>query len=139
MKPNLLYIRKIEYCEAYHLRRAVILPAQAKALVQEPMPWQELPMVGLASLETTEEVDKGVRITTVKLQAKLCRSVTLPASPLSFRITDVHGRTFLIGTAAAPHPYVTISLQVSDNPRNEAIYTFTLQQKSSFGLLIIPH
>ena len=139
MKPDLLYIRRIEYCEAYHLRRAIILPAQAKALVREPMPWQELPMVGLASLETTEEADKGVRLTTVKLQAKLCRSVTLPASPLSFRITDVQGKTFLLGTAAAPHPLSTISAQVADNPNNEAIFTFTLQQKSLLGLLIIPH
>ena len=138
MKPNLLYIRKIEYCEAYHLRRAVILPAQAKALVQEPMPWQELPIVGLASLETTEEVDKGVRITTIKLQAKLCRSVMLPASPLSFRITDVQGKMFLLGTSATPHPLVVISTKVADNPNNEAIFTFTLQQKTSIGLLIIP-
>lgn len=138
MKPNLLYIRKIECCEAYHLRRAVILPAQATALVHEPMPWLELPIVGLASLETTEEVDKGVRITTVKLQAKICRSVTLPASPLSFRITDVHGKTFLLGTADAPHPVVAISMQVADNPRNEATHVFTLQEKSSLGLLIIP-
>ena len=139
MKPNLLYIRKIEYCEAYHLRRAVILPAQAKALVQEQMPWQELPMVGLASLETTEDVDKSVRITTIKLQAKLCRSATLPVSPLSFRITDVLGETLLLGTASAPHPFVAISAKVADNPQNEATYTFTLQQKSSLGLLIIQH
>ncbi|MBR4553893.1 MAG: hypothetical protein IKO20_09300 [Bacteroidaceae bacterium] len=139
MKPNLLYIRKIEYCEAYHLRRAVILPAQAKALVREPMPWQELPMVGLASLEATEEVDKGVRIITVKLQAKLCRSVMLPASPLSFRINDVHGKTMLLGTAAAPHPVVVISTQVAENPSSEANHIITLQQKTSLGLLFIPH
>ena len=137
MKPNLLYIRKIEYCEAYHLRRAVILPAQAKALVQEPMPWQELPMVGLASLETTEEVDKGVRITTVKLQAKLCRSVTLPASSLSFRITDVHGKTLLLGTAAAPHPLVVISTQVADNPSNEATCIISVTYKNETPILQI--
>ena len=137
MKPNLLYIRKIEYCEAYHLRRSVILPAQAKALVREPMPWQELPMVGLASLETTEEVDKGVRITTIKLQAKLCRSVILPASPLSFRLTDVQGKTFLLGTAAAPHPLVAIPLQVADNPRNEANSTFSIKLKNETSILQI--
>lgn len=137
MKPNLLYIRKIEYCEAYHLRRAVILPAQAKALVQEPMPWQELPMVGLASLETTEEVDKGVRITTVKLQAKLCRSVTLPASSLSFRITDVHGNTYLLGTAATPHPLVVISTQVADNPSNEATSIISVTYKNETTILQI--
>ena len=63
-----------------------------------------------------------------KLQAKLCRSVTLPASSFSFRITDVQGKTFLLGTTVATHPFVAIDAKVADNPGNEAKYTFTLQE-----------
>lgn len=132
---HLRYIRKIGYCAAYHLKRAIILPAQAIALVREPMPWQELPIVGLASLDFTEEVEKGTRTTTAKLSAKLCKSINLPISPLSFRLTDVQGRTFLLGTAESPHPLVTFAKNVAENPSGEARQVLSLECKSTFGLL----
>ena len=137
MKPDLLYIRKIEYCEAYHLRRVVILPAQAKALVQEPMPWQEIPIVGLAKLESSEEVENGTRIITSKLTATIACQIQLPTSPLSFRITDVRGKTYLFGTSNAPHPLPTFSSQIAENPSGEANHALSLQYKSSLVLLEI--
>lgn len=106
---HLRYIHKIEYCAAYHLRRAIILPAQRQALVREPMPWQELPIVGLAEVETNEEVENGTRLTTTKLTATLCRRFQLPTAPTAFRLTDTRGNTYLLGTAEHPYPLITQS------------------------------
>ena len=93
------YIRKIEYCTAYHLRRAIILPAQSQALIGEPMPWQEIPIVGLTEVETNEEVENGTRLSTTKLSVTLCRHFQLPTNPTAFRLTDTRGTTYLLDTA----------------------------------------
>lgn len=103
----LRHICKIEYCAAYHLRRAIILPAQSQALVQEPMPWQEIPIVGLAQVETTEEVENGTRLSTTKLSATLCHRFQLPTTPTAFRLTDVQGKHYLLGTSEHPYPLIT--------------------------------
>ena len=105
--PLLRYIHKIEYCAAYHLRRAIILPALSQALVHEPMPWQEIPIVGLAEVETNEEVENGTRLTTTKLTATLCRHFQLPTTHTAFRLTDTRGTTYLLGTSEHPYPLIT--------------------------------
>ena len=51
----LLHIHRIDCCEAYHLASAIVLPETASVLLREPMPWKQLPMVGLATLETSED------------------------------------------------------------------------------------
>ena len=135
--PQLLYIRKVEFCLAKHLKRAIILPAQSRALIKDIMPWQELPTVGLASLDVTEEVERGTRTTAAKLSATLCKSVILPTAPLSFRLTDVQGRTYLLGTAENPHPLMTFAKNVAENPSGESRQFLTIENKNAMSILQI--
>ena len=58
MKKNLLYITKLERCAARHLRRAHI--AGDTAIVRDPMPWRDMFLCGLASMESETEADEGV-------------------------------------------------------------------------------
>lgn len=113
------YIRKIEYCAAYHLRRAIILPAQSQALVREPIPWQEIPLVGLASLEVTDKVENGVRIYTSKLTATLCKPFLHPKRPSAFRLTDVQGKQYLLGTAQSPYPLISQIESIGENASSQ--------------------
>ena len=104
----LLHIHRIDCCEAYHLASAIVLPETACVLLREPMPWRQLPMVGLATLETSEEVKKGVRTHSAKLSATLCGGrLALPSRPLAYRLTCVNGRQYLLGTADPPFPLTT--------------------------------
>ena len=104
----LLHIHHIDYCEAYHLASAIVLPETASVLLREPMPWRQLPMVGLATLETSEEVKKGVRTHSAKITATLCGGrLALPSRPLAYRLTCVNGRQYLLGTADPPFPLTT--------------------------------
>jgi hypothetical protein len=80
----LLYIHKIEYCEAKHLKSAIFLPDYFKVILKEVMPWREVPIVGLAALETGDELDNGVRIHTQKLTATLETEYVFPQSPIEF-------------------------------------------------------
>lgn len=114
----LLHIHRIDCCEAYHLASAIVLPETASVLLREPMPWKRLPMVGLATLETSEEVKKGVRTHSAKLTATLCGGrLALPSRPLAYRLTCVNGRQYLLGTADPPFPLTT---QEEKRPGNAA-------------------
>lgn len=136
-QPILRHIRNIEYCAAYHLKRAIILPAQAIALVREPMPWQELPLVGLASLEVTDEVDNGVRIYTSKLTATLCKQFLYPKRPSAFRLTDVQGKQYLLGTAQSPYPLISQTESIGGKSVSQTAYVITIQHKAEISLINI--
>ena len=136
-QPILRHICKVEYCAAYHLKRAIILPAQAKALVREPMPWQELPLVGLASLEVTNEVENGVRIYTSKLTATLCKSFLHHKCPSAFRLTDVQGKQYLLGSAQSPYPLVTQKESIGESAQTQTVYVFVIQYVSANTLINI--
>lgn len=134
----LLHIHRIEYCEAYHLASAIVIPKTASVLLREPMPWREVQMVGLATLETSEEVKKGVRTHSAKLTATLCGGrLALPSHPLVYRLTCVNGWKYLLGTAEPPFPLTT---QEDNRPRNEAetsAVSLVVSQHSYVPLLLI--
>lgn len=134
---HLRYIRKIEYCAAYHLCRAIILPAQSQALVHELMPWQEIPIGGLAEVETTEEVENGTRLSTTKLSATLCHRFQLPSTPTAFRLTDVQGRQYLVGTAQQPFPLVKQEESIGSNAASQTAFTMTIQHTSEISLVFV--
>lgn len=114
----LLHINRIDYCETYHLASAIMFPETACVLIREPMPWKRLPMVGLATLETSETVEKGVRKHTTKLSATLCGGrLPLPSRPLAYRLSCINGRQYLLGTAEPPFP---LALQEVSLPSNAA-------------------
>ena len=127
----LLYIHKIEYCEAKHLKSAIFLPNHFKVILKEVMPWREVPIVGLAALETGDELDNGVRGHTQKLTATLEKEYVFPQSPTAFLITAVNGTQYLIGTADAPFPLIQqntiLSSNASENAITELVVNFTSQ------------
>lgn len=47
----LLYIHKIEWCEAYHLQSAILMLHDRQAILRDVAPWRTLPIVGLAAFE----------------------------------------------------------------------------------------
>lgn len=133
--PILSYIRKIEYCAAYHLRRAIILPAQSQALVREPMPWQEIPIAGLAEVETTEEVENGTRLSTTKLTATLCHSFKFAIVPYAFCLSDVRGNKYILGTSESPYPKISLSSIHPDKTTERACLVLSVILTSTNGLL----
>jgi hypothetical protein len=130
----LLYIHKIEYCEAKHLTSAIFLPDHFKVILKEVMPWREVAIVGLAALETGEELDNVVLLHMQKLTATLETEYVLPQSPTFFLITAVNGMQYLIGTADAPFPLIQqntiLSSNASENAITELVVNFTSQNLS---------
>ena len=134
----LLHIHRIDCCEAYHLASAIVLPETASVLLREPMPWKRLPMVGLATLETSEEVKKGVRTHSAKLTATLCSGrQPLPSRPLAYLLTCVNGRQYLLGTAEPPFPLTTQEEKMPGNAAETSAVALVVSQYSFVPLLLI--
>ena len=134
----LLHIHRIDCCEAYHLASAIVLPETASVLLREPMPWKRLPMVGLATLETSEEVKKGVRTHSAKLTATLSGGrIALPSRPLAYRLTCVNGRQFLLGTADPPFPLTAQEVKMPGNAAETSAVALVVSLNSPFGFLNI--
>ena len=127
----LLYIHKIEWCEAYHLQSAILMPHDRRVILRDVVPWRTLPIVGLAALETSEEVEDGVRLHTTKLSATLEETFVFPEQPVVFLASSVNGSRFLIGTAQQPFPLVNqnsvLPSNSTENSITELVVNFTSQ------------
>lgn len=134
----LLHIHYIDYCEAYHLASAIVLSEIASVLLREPMPWRQLPMIGLATLETSEEVKKGVRTHSAKLSATLCGDrLALPARPLAYRLTCVNGRQYLLGIADPPFPLTAQEEKMPGNAAENSAVSLVVSLQSLLPMLKI--
>lgn len=132
----LLHIHRIDCCEAYHLASAIVLPETASVLLREPMPWKRIPMVGLATLETSEAVEKGVRKHTAKLSATLCGGrLALPSRPLAYRLSCVNGRKYLLGTADPPFPLTAQEVAMPSNAAETSAVSLVVSLNSSYPVL----
>ena len=95
-------------------------------------------MVGLATLETSEEVKKGVRTHSAKLTATLCGGrLALPLRPLAYRLTCVNGRQYLLGTADPPFPLTAQEVKMPGNAAETSAVALVVSLNSPFGFLSI--
>ena len=130
----LLYIHKIEWCEAYHLKSALLMPHDRRVILRDVVPWRTLPIVGLAALETTEEMENGVRLHTTKLSATLEETFVFPERPIAFLASSVNGSRFLVGTAQRPFPLITQNTILPSNSAENCITEMVVILSSNFSI-----
>lgn len=130
----LLYIHKIEWCEAYHLQSALLMPHDRQAILRDVAPWRTLPIVGLAALETSEEMENGVRLHTTRLSATLEETFVFPERPVAFLASSVNGSRFLIGTAQRPFPLVNQNSVLPSNSTENCITELVVTLSSNFSI-----
>lgn len=130
----LLYIHKIEWCKAYHLQSALLMPHDRQAILRDVAPWRTLPIVGLAALETSEEMENGVRLHTTKLSATLEETFVFPERPVAFLASSVNGSRFLIGTAQRPFPLVNQNSVLPSNSTENCITELVVTLSSNFSI-----
>ena len=93
-------------------------------------------MVGLATLETSEAVEKGVRKHTAKLFATLCGGrLVLPSCSLAYLLTCVNGRQYLLGTADPPFPLTTQEEKWPGNAAETLAVSLVVSLNSSYPVL----
>ena len=127
-----LRLRHLTLCMKFPL---LVFPDHFKVILNEVMPWREVPIVGLASLEIGDELDNGVRLHTQKLTATLETEYVFPQSPTAFLITAVNGTQYLIGTADAPFPLIQQNTILSANAGENAITELVVNHTSQNPLI----
>lgn len=132
----LLHINRIEYCEARHISSAIIVPQTSMAIIREVAPWREIPIAGLAELETSQELEEGTRSFNATLTATLCGDAfELPQRPLAFRLTCANGRQYLLGTAEPPHPFVAFSISLPSEASDVTATTLNIESATDVYII----
>ena len=111
------------------------MPHDRRAILRDVAPWRPLPIVGLAALETSEEVEDGVRLHTIKLSATLEETFVFPERPVTFLASSVNGSRFLVGTAQRPFPLVSQNTILASNSSENAVTEVVVNCTSQFPLL----
>lgn len=131
------YISKAYLMEAYHLSAATLHPLWGEATIDCYMPWKALPSVGLSALSVTEQVDNGLRMTTVKFSCTLEDWFHLPSRPVCLRLVCTDGTVWLMGQNCRPYPQVTQELTQPDRASERSVCTLTAQMTGGCGLMQI--
>ena len=113
----------------------LVFPDHFKVILKEVKPWREVPIVGLAALETGDELNNGVRLHTQKLTATLETEYVFPQLHTVFLITAVNGMQYLIGTSDAPYPLIQQNTILSSNTAENALTELVVNFTSQFPLL----
>lgn len=132
----LLHINHIEYCEARHIASAIIVPQTSMAIIREVAPWRDIPIAGLAELETSQDLEEGARTFSASLSATLCGDAfELPQRPLAFRLTCANGRQYLLGTAESPHPFVSFPLSLPSEASDVTATTLNIESATPIYII----
>ena len=111
------------------------MPHDRRAILRDVAPWRTLPIVGLAALETSEEVEDGVRLHTTKLSTTLEETFVFPERPIAFLASSVNGSRFLIGTAQRPFPWVNQNNVLPSNSAENCVTELVVNLTSQFPLI----
>lgn len=136
MKQLIQNISRVEYIEPRYLKDVIITPTNG-ALLQYWRNFVELPIVELAQVTVTDQMEHNSRLTTVTLTALTCQRFVPGPEPLAWRVTTVTGKQYLIGTNEAPFPITTITENFPDKVTDQSGTTVKVEWKTSLSLLEI--
>ena len=125
------HITHIEHTPLKHMRRLVASPDCASCFLSEEVLWTPICIVGLASLEVTDEVTDGTRLYTTKLSYTLAQRPTPDAEPMAYRLTLADGRQLIFGTTLRPYPVATITDTHEDKANGRSSCSVQVEQKNA--------
>lgn len=134
----MLYVTHLYYMPAHHAHLFTHEAERGVTHCTDYMPWKELPLVGLASVEETAERQLSVPIYTQQVKATLCHRADLRTSEVyAFRLRTADGRYFLLGDARRPHPLASQTLLMSGRTSDVSAWSLSIKQSSPLPLMEI--
>ena len=136
MQQLLQNIIKVEFIETRYLKNMVLLGNHAVSLKY----WRnfmDLCLVGLASVDVSQHVENGSRLTAVKLTAHTTDDFHVDHRRLAWRVTTVDGKQYLIGINEQPFPVTTVSDNYPDKSTEPSGKIITVSWQTPLDLLEI--
>ena len=121
----MMHVVKVEFCKAQHLNVVHFSRRRRKAYANQFIPWALLCSIGLASLESKEEVKENVLLHSHRLTVNLAEEIKLP-SPLALRLTTSTGQQFLLGAAHRPFVDASQAINFTARPSERSGVTLTV-------------
>lgn len=136
MQQLLQNIIKVEFIETRYLKNMVLLGNHEVSL-QYWRNFIDLCLVGLASVDVSQNVENGSRLTTVKLTAHTTDDFHVDHRRLAWRVTTVDGKQYLIGINEQPFPVTTVADNFPDKATERSGKTVTVNWQTNLDLLKI--
>lgn len=134
----MLYVTHLYYMPAHHAHLFTHEAERGVTHCTDYMPWKEIPIVGLASMEESEERQQSVPIYTQQVKATLCqRADLLPSEAYAFRLRTADGRNFLLGDSRRPHPQASQTLQMAGRTSDTSAWSLLIKNSSPLPLMEI--
>ena len=129
----ILFIKKIEMCEAYHVHAVADVNA-SKVFIADFVPWQKIDIIDFASLQIVDDLSRTQRFYEVKVQARLAERFPLPTRPVVFRLTSIFNQTYLLGVPHLCPPFPTVKMEdrIPAKPSDERGCTLSVSLKSAY-------
>lgn len=131
-----MFIARIFRAPARHLQNVWLPSPQGLAChLLGPVPWEEVPIVGLASLEVTTEETDGARLYEATLKATLrCPQAFSPShSPTAYLlITAPRCRRLVLGSPLLPAPHESVSATFEAKASGSAATSLSVKLKSIY-------
>lgn len=136
MTQLLQNINRVEFIETRYLNGIVLLSDHEVSL-QYWRNFTELCLVGLASVEVSQNIENNSRLTTVKLTAQTTSDFNVDHRRLAWRVTTVDGNQYLIGINEQPFPLTTVADNFPDKATERSGKTVTATWQTNLDLLKI--
>lgn len=133
---KLVHVKKIEYTNCSDLSEMYILPND-KCRLSPSAVFKEIANFDLVSCTIDDTVDNNSKTYTVNVSFKSSDKELSLGRKLAFRLTQLNGQQFLVGTKYRPYPIIKESNPFPDKPTNSYLKNFTITWKSTLPPLLI--
>lgn len=130
-------IKTVEIVETRFLRTAKPLPGLREVYLPYYIPCEKVNIVGLASMEVSDDVADGLRTYTTKVVATLPKRLLHSSNTRALRLTDVEGRRYLVGGINKPFPLFLQEDKYANRPSEPSACTLTVTLQGPFPAMEI--
>lgn len=103
--------------------------------MRDPMPWRDMGLCGLASMESETEEDEGVTTVSSTLTARLKADIDLKDEPQIYRLTTAGGAKFLLGGVRQPYAVMAKANYYPESTGDTAATSITITYTDRRGPL----
>lgn len=136
MGCQLMNIKKVERCPASAMLNAEEVFDRC-IFLKECDSFEQVPIIGMASVEITDKLENKQRMFTTKLVFKTADSPGFEKDMYCYRLTSVSGKSFMLGTKSRPYSLFNSSEVIPGAPSDKAGCTCTVTYINLFSLLTI--
>jgi hypothetical protein len=127
-------IKSISAIECRLLQNLTFVPGEG-VMLNYWRNFEELPLVGLASMEISSKVENKSRIFTTKISANLSNSYDVAHRHIALLLKAVDGTSYLVGSAEPPYPIINTTDNFPEKETSASGCNLSVEYNDTLGLM----